>query len=354
MPYRPETLALHAGQKPDPATNARAVPIYATTSYVFNDAAHAARLFGLQEFGNIYTRIMNPTTDVFEQRIAALEGGVGGARAGAGQAAETLTILNLARSGRQHRLARSLYGGTYNLFAYTLPKIGHHDDVRRRSTTGGVRPRDRREHPARLPRDDRQPAARRPRPRGDRRRGPRGGRAALRRQHVRAAPRPAHRARRRHRHPLGDQVDRRPRHRDRRRRRRRRQVRLGAPAARNGSPTSSTRIRRTTASATSTRSGRWRSSSSCASRASATSARRSARSTRSCSSRASRRSRCASSATARTRWRWRAGWTQTRGDVGQLPGPRVAPAARQGAYLKGGFGGVVTFGVKGGRGGPPG
>ena len=74
--FRPETRALHSGQKPDPATNARAVPIYATTSYVFNDAAHAARLFGLQEFGNIYTRIMNPTTDVFEQRVAALEGGV--------------------------------------------------------------------------------------------------------------------------------------------------------------------------------------------------------------------------------------------------------------------------------------
>ena len=96
---RPETLALHAGQKPDSATNARAVPIYATTSYVFNDAAHAARLFGLQEFGNIYTRIMNPTTGVFEERIAALEGGVGALGLASGQAAETLAILNLARSG---------------------------------------------------------------------------------------------------------------------------------------------------------------------------------------------------------------------------------------------------------------
>jgi O-acetylhomoserine (thiol)-lyase len=119
-----ETLALHAGQKPDPATNARAVPIYATTSYVFNDAAHAARLFGLQEFGNIYTRIMNPTTGVFEERIAAIEGGVGALAVASGQAAETLTILNLAGAGDNIVSSSSLYGGTYNLFAYTLPKIG--------------------------------------------------------------------------------------------------------------------------------------------------------------------------------------------------------------------------------------
>ncbi len=121
---RPETLALHAGQKPDPATNARAVPIYATTSYVFNDAAHAARLFGLQEFGNIYTRIMNPTTGVFEERIAALEGGVAALGVASGQAAETLTILNLARTGDNIVSSSSLYGGTWNLFQYTLPKIG--------------------------------------------------------------------------------------------------------------------------------------------------------------------------------------------------------------------------------------
>ena len=123
-PLHPETLALHAGQKPDPATNARAVPIYATTSYVFDDAAHAARLFGLQEFGNIYTRIMNPTTDVFEQRVAALEGGVAALGVASGQAAETLTILNLARAGDNIVSSSSLYGGTYNLFTHTLPKIG--------------------------------------------------------------------------------------------------------------------------------------------------------------------------------------------------------------------------------------
>ena len=123
-PLRAETLALHAGQKPDAATNARAVPIYATTSYVFNDASHAARLFGLQEFGNIYTRIMNPTTGVFEERVAALEGGVGALGLASGQAAETLSILNVAGVGHNIVSSSSLYGGTYNLFAYTLPKIG--------------------------------------------------------------------------------------------------------------------------------------------------------------------------------------------------------------------------------------
>src|SRR5436189_1818639 len=118
------TKCLHAGQVPDPATNARAVPIYATTSYVFNDADHAARLFGLQEFGNIYTRIMNPTNDVFEQRIAALEGGVAALALASGQAAETLSILNLARAGDNIVSSSSLYGGTYNLFQHTLPKVG--------------------------------------------------------------------------------------------------------------------------------------------------------------------------------------------------------------------------------------
>jgi O-acetylhomoserine (thiol)-lyase len=120
----PETQALHAGQAPDPTTHARAVPIYATTSYVFDDAAHAARLFGLQEFGNIYTRIMNPTTGVFEERLAALEGGVGALGLASGQAAETLSILNLAGAGDNIVSSSSLYGGTYNLFHYTLPKLG--------------------------------------------------------------------------------------------------------------------------------------------------------------------------------------------------------------------------------------
>ncbi len=121
---KPETIALHGGQKPDPTTNARAVPIYQTTSYVFNDTAHAARLFGLQEFGNIYTRIMNPTTDVFEQRVAQLEGGTGALAMASGQAAETLALLNIARAGDEILSSASLYGGTYNLFHYTFPKLG--------------------------------------------------------------------------------------------------------------------------------------------------------------------------------------------------------------------------------------
>ena len=119
-----ETLALHAGQVADPTTGARAVPIYQTTSYQFQDTDHAARLFGLQEFGNIYTRIMNPTTDVLEQRIAALEGGVGALAVASGQAAETLTVLNLASAGDNIISSSDLYGGTYNLFRHTLPKLG--------------------------------------------------------------------------------------------------------------------------------------------------------------------------------------------------------------------------------------
>src|SRR5580692_10362896 len=118
------TLAVHAGQSPDPATGARAVPIYQTTSYVFQDADHAGRLFALKEFGNIYTRIMNPTTDVFEKRVAALEGGAAGLATASGQAAETLTILTLAAAGDEIVSTTSLYGGTYNLFHYTLPRLG--------------------------------------------------------------------------------------------------------------------------------------------------------------------------------------------------------------------------------------
>src|SRR5579862_7320285 len=119
-----ETMALHAGQNVDSNTKARALPIYQTTSYVFDDTAHAARLFGLQEFGNIYTRIMNPTTDVLEQRLAALEGGTTALAAASGQAAETLAVLNLAGVGDEIISSTSLYGGTYNLFHYTLPKLG--------------------------------------------------------------------------------------------------------------------------------------------------------------------------------------------------------------------------------------
>ncbi|MCH9801840.1 MAG: bifunctional o-acetylhomoserine/o-acetylserine sulfhydrylase [Actinomycetia bacterium] len=119
-----ETKQIHAGQSPDEATNARALPIYQTTSYTFNDTNHAANLFALKELGNIYTRIMNPTQAVVEDRIAALEGGVGALLVASGQAAETLAILNIAESGDHLVSSPSLYGGTYNLFHYTLPKLG--------------------------------------------------------------------------------------------------------------------------------------------------------------------------------------------------------------------------------------
>ena len=122
--FRFETLQLHAGQSPDKSTNARAVPIYQTTSYVFDSADHAENLFALKEGGNIYTRIMNPTTDVFEQRMAALEGGIGALGVASGSAAITYSILNIAGAGDEIVAASTLYGGTYNLFSTTLPRLG--------------------------------------------------------------------------------------------------------------------------------------------------------------------------------------------------------------------------------------
>jgi len=122
--YRFETLQVHAGQEPAPGTNARAVPIYQTTSYVFDDAEHGARLFALQEFGNIYTRIMNPTTDVFEKRIATLEGGVAALATASGQAAQFLAISTIAQAGDNIVSTSFLYGGTYNQFKVCLPRLG--------------------------------------------------------------------------------------------------------------------------------------------------------------------------------------------------------------------------------------
>lgn len=122
--YGFDTRALHAGQEVDATTTARAVPIYQSTSYVFHDTDHAANLFSLAEQGNIYTRIMNPTTDVFEKRVASLEGGVGALATASGQSAEALSILNLAGTGDEIVSSAGLYGGTYNLFHYTLPKVG--------------------------------------------------------------------------------------------------------------------------------------------------------------------------------------------------------------------------------------
>jgi O-acetylhomoserine (thiol)-lyase len=121
---RPETAALHAGQVPDPTTNARAVPIYQTTSYVFDDAQHAQDLFALAVPGNIYTRIMNPTSNVLEERVAALEGGVAALALASGQAAVLYSVLNVSRAGDNIVAVSTLYGGTYNLFAHTLPQYG--------------------------------------------------------------------------------------------------------------------------------------------------------------------------------------------------------------------------------------
>ena len=119
-----ETLALHAGQQPDPATGSRAVPLYQTTSYVFKSTEHAANLFALKEFGNIYTRLMNPTTDVFEKRIAALEGGTGALAVASGQAAITYALLAITRLGDEIVAGNNLYGGTYQLLHYTFAKLG--------------------------------------------------------------------------------------------------------------------------------------------------------------------------------------------------------------------------------------
>ena len=125
MSYKIETIALHAGQEtPDPATGARAVPIYQTTSYVFHSSDHAANLFALKELGNIYTRLMNPTTDVFERRVAAIEGGSGALAVSSGQAAITFALLNITRPGDNIVAANNLYGGTYELLHYTFPKLG--------------------------------------------------------------------------------------------------------------------------------------------------------------------------------------------------------------------------------------
>jgi len=121
---KPETLALHGGQEPDPTTGARAVPIYQTTSYQFKSTDHAASLFALTEFGNIYTRLMNPTTDVFEKRAALLDGGVGALAVASGQSAITISILNIAQAGDEIVSADNLYGGTYNLFHYTFKRLG--------------------------------------------------------------------------------------------------------------------------------------------------------------------------------------------------------------------------------------
>src|ERR1700753_763886 len=122
--FRPETLALHGGQSPDPVTGSRAVPIHQTTSFQFKDTEHGANLFALKEFGNIYTRLMNPTTDVFEQRIAALEGGVAALATASGQAAQFIALNNILQAGDNFVTSPFLYGGTYNQFKVAFKRLG--------------------------------------------------------------------------------------------------------------------------------------------------------------------------------------------------------------------------------------
>ena len=165
-----ETRQIHAGQSPDSQTNARALPIYQTTSYTFNSTEHAANLFALKEFGNIYTRIMNPTQAAVEDRLASLEGGVAALLTSSGQAAETIALLNLAEAGDHIVSSARLYGGTYNLFHYTFPKLGitvsFVEQPRRPRRVAGGRPA---EHQGVLRRDHLEPADRRARHRGRRR-----------------------------------------------------------------------------------------------------------------------------------------------------------------------------------------
>ena len=303
--WRFETKQIHSGAQPDPVTKARATPIYQTTSYVFDNTDHAANLFALAEFGNIYTRIQNPTQAVVEERLAALEGGTGALLLASGQAAETFAVLNIAEAGDHIVSSSSIYGGTYNLFKYTLAKLGIEVDVRREP--GRPRRVARRrppEHQALLRRDDRQPEDQRARHPHGRRRRPRRRRAADRRQHDRdAVPDPSVRARRRHRRPLGDEVPRRTRHRHRRRHRRRRHASRG-PRTSTSSRASPCPTPRTTARATPPRSATaWPTSSRRACSCCATSVPPSRRRAPGCSSRASRPCRCASSATCRTRRR---------------------------------------------------
>ena len=303
-----ETTQIHAGQVPDSATGARALPIYQTTSYVFNDTAHAANLFALKEFGNIYTRIMNPTQDAVEQRIAALEGGVGALLVSSGQAATTIGLLNIAEAGDHIVSSAALYGGTVNLLKFTFKKLGIDvtfvdDQADLEAWRGGGAA----EHQGVLRRDDRQPQGRGPRHRGRRRGRARGRGPARRRQHHRdAVPHPPAGVGRRRRHPLGDEVPRRARHVHRRRHRRRRDLRLRQgpralpqlqhaggelPRARLRPGPRRRRHRSARTSPTSSRRG-----CSCC----ATSGRRSRRSTRSSSPRGSRRSACGWSGTSRT------------------------------------------------------
>ena len=226
-PHKAETVVLHAGWRADPATGAVAVPIYQTTSYQFQSADHAANLFALKELGNIYTRIMNPTTDVLEKRVAALDGGVAGLALASGQSATTIAVQNLARAGDNIVSSTDLYGGTWNLFANTMKDQGIEVRFVDPEDPESFAPRHRRPHPRLLCRNAAQSEAHRL---PDRRSG--GDRtparhSAHRRQHRGAAADPAARSRRGGGGVFDHQISRRPRQFDRRNHRRRRQFPLG-------------------------------------------------------------------------------------------------------------------------------
>ena len=225
-----DTLALHAGAAPDPTTGARAVPIHLSTSFVFESSDHAAALFNMERSGHVYSRISNPTTAVLEERIAALEGGIGAIATASGQAALHLAITTLGRRRQPHRRrARALYGGSHNLLHYTLARFGISDDLRQARRYRRLARGDPARNAAAVRRDARQPGARRarhPDGRGDR---PRARPAAAGRLDAQlAVADQAVRARRRPALSLGDQIPRRSRHRRRRRAGRQRRIRLGS------------------------------------------------------------------------------------------------------------------------------
>ena len=314
---RAETIALHGGQTADPTTKARAVPIYQTTSYEFDDTQHAADLFALKVPGNIYTRIMNPTWDVFEQRVTALEGGLAACATASGQAAVTYSVLNVYARRRQHHLRLDALRRHLQPVRAHAAAVRHRGALRRSGRPGRGRPPRRRQ-------DARSCSPRRSATRSSTSSTSRAWSDAAHAQGLPlivdntvrdADPLPRLRPRRRRRRALGDEVHRRPRHLDRRHRRRLRAASTGrrTPSA---SPASRSPTRPTTAWSGATRSGRRRTSAACAPCCCATPAPRSRRSTRSCSCRASRRCRCAWSATRPTRWRWRSTSRATRRSSG--------------------------------------
>ena len=222
-----DTIAVHGGAAPDPTTGSRAVPIYQTVAYNFKDTDHAADLFGLRAFGNIYSRIMNPTNDVLEQRIAGLHGGSAALALSSGHAAEVLGLLNVTNTGGSIVASTSLYGGTWNIFLHTFRRLGITVRFVEPTDVQGFVDATRRHDDRVVHRDDRQSASRRAGLRCAGCGGPRDRHPAVRRQHLRdAVPAASVRARRSGRDRVAHQVARRARHLDRRHPRRRRQLRL--------------------------------------------------------------------------------------------------------------------------------